>query len=184
MRVPEFYLAALLIVVIGSILFRRRSKSIDYSTTSSKAFNKSRRLSISACNSLMRHGEQRFFRLLNEALPGYHIFPQVSFNALITHAPHIYGNYVNSVRRKFHHKFVDFVVCELATMKVFAVVEYDGSGHDKKNDAYRDGMLQSVGYRVERFSESDTLNSIQARLGLAAPATPPRPRDANWTDSI
>jgi Protein of unknown function (DUF2726) len=168
----EFYVAFFLIVVISFIFLWRRSKSVsggNSTTRPNNAFSEPRKLSISACHSIMRYGEQRFFRRLSEALPEYHIFPQVSFNVLITHAPHIYGTYINSVRQKFHHKFVDFVVCERATMKVFAVVEYDGSGHNNKNDAYRDEMLQSVGYRVERFSESDTLNSIQVRFGLNAP---------------
>jgi hypothetical protein len=166
-------IAFLLITAISSIFLWKRSRHIPRKNSlavSNNDFSKSRRLSIAACSSIMRYGEQRFFRLLGEALPEHYVFPQVSFNALITHAPHIYGTYVNSVRQKFHHKFIDFVVCERATLKVFCVVEYDGSGHNKKNDAYRDGMLQSVGYRVERFSEYDTLNSIRARFGLETSA--------------
>ncbi len=162
----------LFIVVVILILILLKSKKVvekDFSDVSKNIRNKPKRSSIVSCDSIMRSGELRFFRLLGEALPGYHIFPQVSFNVLITHAPHIYGSYVNTVRRKFHHKFVDFVICDRATMKFIAVVEYDGSGHNKKNDAYRDEMLRSVGYRVERFSGTDTLDSIRTRFGLEIP---------------
>ena len=39
-----------------------------------------------ACRKILNNGEKYFFRILTEALPDCYVFPQVSFNALITHA--------------------------------------------------------------------------------------------------
>lgn len=159
----------LVVAVMFGLAYFLKSLGRQRPSAYGKPSNRSGKLSITACDSIMRRGEQKLFGFLSEAFPNHHIFPQVSFSALITHAPHIYGSYVVTVRRKFHHKFVDFVICDKATMKVFAVVEFDGSGHDKRHDNYRDGMLQSVGYRVERFNQRDTLESVKARFGLDAP---------------
>ena len=71
---------------------------------------------------------------------------------------------MNAVRRKFHHKYVDFVICDGKTLEVLIVVEFDGSGHDSRSDAYRDGMLVQAGYRVERFTQTDTIESIRERV--------------------
>lgn len=157
------------LIVLIKALFSVRTKPRGYSRPQrdDRAYTASRskpkRPSI-VTRQLMGKGEQRLFRMLNEALPDHFIFPQVSFNALLTHAPHIWGdNYRNAVRRKFHHKYVDFVVCD-RVFEVVAVVEYDGSGHDGRADAYRDGMLTDAGYRVERFTQTDTPDMIRQRL--------------------
>lgn len=159
----------LAVVVMFGLAYLLKSLSRPRPSAPTGHTGRSGKLTIAACDSIMRRGEQRLFGFLTEAFPNHHIFPQVSFSALVTHAPHIYGSYVVTVRRKFHHKFVDFVICDKAAMKVLAVVEFDGSGHDKRHDNYRDGMLQSVGYRVERFNQRDTLESVKARFGVDAP---------------
>ena len=117
---------------------------------------------------LMRRGEQQCFRLLCEALPDYHVCPQVSFNALVTHSDHVFGTYINKVRSRFNWRYVDFVICERTSLDVFAIVEFDGTGHDPKDDAERDAMLVAAGYRVERFTQ-DTLDSIKARFADLVP---------------
>lgn len=165
----QFMEAILPVIVVLGLVYFIKSVGKKRPATTDKPFKHSGKLSIVACDSIMRRGEQQMFALLSAALPDHHVFPQVAFSALITHAPHIYGSYVLAVRRKFHHKFVDFVICDKATMKVFAIVEFDGSGHNSKHDGYRDDMLQSVGYRVERFNQRDTLDSVKARFGLVPP---------------
>lgn len=116
---------------------------------------------------IMGQGEQRFFRLLNECLPDHYIFPQMSLNALLQQAPHIFGSeYITNVRRQFHHKYVDFVVCSKQDMKVVYIIEYDGEGHDSKDDDMRDEMLAAADYRVVRFHPSDDADSVKERLGV------------------
>ncbi len=116
---------------------------------------------------LLNLSEQRFFRLLSEILTDCHIFPQVSFNALMTHASWISRPYWQQmVRSKFNAKYVDFVACKKLDLSVLAVIEYDGLGHRSTADSERDSLLTGVGYRVERFTHHDTPHSIRLRFGL------------------
>lgn len=116
---------------------------------------------------ILNSSEQNFFRHLCEILTDCHVFPQVSFNALITHASWISRpHWQQLVRSKFNVKYVDFVACNKTDLKVLAVIEYDGRGHQSKRDHERDSLLTGVGYRVERFTHHDTPHSIRIRFGL------------------
>ncbi len=118
-----------------------------------------------ACRKILNTGEKYFFRVLTKALPEYYVFPQVSFNALITHAHWItVTRWERFVRFAFNRKYVDFVLCRKSDFEVIAIVEYDGSGHINHNDKRRDEMLTSVGYQVERFTFGDTVDSVRARF--------------------
>ena len=114
---------------------------------------------------LINNSEKRFFQILCEAMPDCHVFPQVSFNALVTHAPWIrYLHWERFVRRSFNAKYVDFVVCRKSDFGVVAVVEFDGSGHVNHDDERRDELLKSVGYQIQRFTDHDTLDSVKTRF--------------------
>jgi hypothetical protein len=118
---------------------------------------------------LLNESEKRFYGILANAFPGHYIFPQVSFNALVTHAPWISKLYWrNIVRGQFNTKYVDFVVCRGSDFETVAVVEYDGQGHFSGDDERRDEMLRSVGYRVERFTAGDTIDSVRMRIDGSA----------------
>lgn len=118
-----------------------------------------------ASRRLLNESEKDFFRKLSEALPYYYIFPQVSFNALVTHAHWISSlRWQRFVRRKFNTKYVDFVLCKKSDFEAVAIVEYDGRGHNDDDDERRDEMLKITGYRIERFTGEDTINSIKARF--------------------
>ena len=118
-----------------------------------------------ACRKILNKGEKYFFRVLTKARPDCYVFPQVSFNALITHPPWITTTrWERFVRFAFNRKYVDFVLCRKTDFEVVAVVEYDGSGHIDHGDKRRDEMLTSVGYQVERFIFGDTVDSVRARF--------------------
>lgn len=113
----------------------------------------------------MNQSEKFFFQILSEALPQYCIFPQVSFNALITHASHVDNlSWKYAIRSKFNTKYVDFVLCSKSDFEVIAIAEYDGGGHRNHADMQRDSMLESVGYRVERFTQQDTIDTVRTRF--------------------
>jgi hypothetical protein len=118
-----------------------------------------------ACRKILNTGEKYFFRVLTKALPEYYVFPQVSFNALKTHAHWItVTRWERFVRFAFNRKYVDLALCRKSDFEVIAIVEYDGSGHINHNDKRRDEMLTSVGYQVERFTFGDTVDSVRARF--------------------
>jgi hypothetical protein len=114
---------------------------------------------------LVNNSEKRFFQILCEAMPDCHVFPQVSFNALVTHVPWItHLHWERFVRRSFNSKYVDFVLCRKSDFGVVAVVEFDGSGHVNHDDERRDELLKSVGYQIQRFTDYDTLDSVKSRF--------------------
>lgn len=114
---------------------------------------------------LLNESEKDFFRKLSEALPSLYIFPQVSFNALVTHAHWISSlRWKHIVRGKFNTKYVDFVLCKMPDFEVIAIVEYDGRGHNNGDDERRDELLKSTGYRIERFTDEDRIDSIKTRF--------------------
>ena len=123
--------------------------------------------------------ERGFFKTLKEALTNHHILAQVSFNALLTHAPHLWGEVKSRVRGQFNRNFVDFVVCDPVTLEVMAIVEYDGSGHRYDKDARRDAMLEKAGYRVERFGVGYTLDSVRNVMGSFLNTQAPI-RESRW----
>ncbi len=116
---------------------------------------------------IVNESEARLLAILTGLFPDYYVFPQVSFNALITHAPHIANiGWRNAVRSKFNSKSVDFVLCKKDNFEVVAIIEYDGQGHNYEDDAIRDDMLKTAGYRVERFDANYTIENIKNRFQL------------------
>jgi hypothetical protein len=167
------YIAALLLLHIAflSLKTRREVTRFPYGKRESylrlvkkKSFSPTDKSNFASKN-LLNNSEKQFFQVLTEALPDYYIFPQVSFNALITHASWISKTYwKRSVRMNFNTKYVDFVLCRKSDFGVVAIVEYDGKGHRNHNDEQRDKLLNSVGYRIERFVDGATIEFIRTRF--------------------
>ena len=104
---------------------------------------------------ILTEHEKGFFPCLLDALPQYHIFPQVSLDAVMEPAAGLSNGATCSLRNSFSQKHPDFVICEKGSLKVVAVVELDDSWHDAEKDAQRDKMLDAVNYPVLRFSDKD-----------------------------
>ena len=68
------------------------------------------------------------------------------------------------MRRQFNTKYVDFVLCRKSDFEVFAIVEYDGSGHKSHNDKQRDLLFARTGYRIERFTDGVTIDFVKTRF--------------------
>ena len=67
---------------------------------------------------------------------------------------------------RYSQKIVDFVVVDLETAEVAAVVELDDRSHDTEKDAARDALMACGGYDVVRISVNERLDarSLRARL--------------------
>jgi Protein of unknown function (DUF2726) len=100
---------------------------------------------------LLTANEVEFFHRLQRALPGFHVFPQVSFGALLTDDGQLSRNAQWAVRAKFDRKIADFVICERGTLRVVAVVELDDRTHDAQADRQRDAITKAVGYQTIRY---------------------------------
>jgi hypothetical protein len=101
--------------------------------------------------SLLTANEAEFFNRLQRALPGFHVFPQVSFGAFLTDDGQLSRNAQWAVRAKFDRKIADFVICERGTLKIVAVVELDDRTHDAKVDRQRDAITKAAGYQTIRY---------------------------------
>ncbi|MDD2325005.1 MAG: DUF2726 domain-containing protein [Alphaproteobacteria bacterium] len=99
--------------------------------------------------------EKGFFPCLLDALPQYHVFPQVSLDAVMQPVAGLSNGAACSLRNSFSQKHPDFVICEKGSLKVVAIVELDDSWHDAKKDSERDIMLGAVKYPVLRFTDKD-----------------------------
>ena len=97
---------------------------------------------------LLTGNEAEFFYRLQRALPGFHVFPQVSFAAFLTDDGQLSRNAQWAVRARFDRKIADFVVCERGTLKVVALVELDDRLHDAKADRQRDVITKAAGYQT------------------------------------
>lgn len=103
---------------------------------------------------ILSANEKEFFYRLSRALPQYHIFPQVSFSALITVGGRLSERQRFDLRRKFGWKYADYVICEPKTLFVVAVIELDDRTHRASADRQRDATLAAAGYRTLRFQST------------------------------
>jgi hypothetical protein len=97
---------------------------------------------------ILTANEKEFFYRLLRALPGYHIFPRVSFSAIVTLDHTLSRKQRFSLRRRFAWKYADFVVCERGTLRILAIIELDDRSHDRQRDA----IIAAAGYQTLRFS--------------------------------
>jgi Protein of unknown function (DUF2726) len=100
---------------------------------------------------LLTSNETEFFQRLQRALPSYHVFPQVSFAALLTDDGRLSAKARWSVRAKFDRKIADFVICERGSLKVVALIELDDRTHSSSSDRKRDAITKAAGYQTIRF---------------------------------
>lgn len=92
--------------------------------------------------------EREFYHRLRRALPDCHVFPQVSFDALLKSVP---CGEQGSLPNQYCQKYAGFVICHPDTFDVVAIVELDDRTYVKEEDRKRDALLRSAGYRIERF---------------------------------
>jgi hypothetical protein len=126
---------ALLALLAAAFLFRRSQKSW---------------LSHIQRKPLLTANETEFLYRLRRALPGHHVFPQVSFAAFITDDGKLSANARWSVRAKFDRKIADYVICD-RNLAVLALVELDDRTHVASADRQRDALTRAAGYQTLRF---------------------------------
>ena len=134
---------------------------------------------------LMTENEKAFFRTLQRALPGHHVFPQVSFGAFLT----VDGNLTQqkrwAVRSRFDRKMADFVVCDRETCDIVALVELDDRTHSAARDRKRDELTKAAGYQTIRFhskqkpTESEIAALFKHSASLAVSKQPEAQRRAS-----
>ncbi|WP_338562638.1 DUF2726 domain-containing protein [Acinetobacter sp. KS-LM10] len=99
--------------------------------------------------------ESKMFFRLKEAFPQHHVLAQVAFSALIT-------NSNLKIRARFNRKVTDFVLLD-KRLNVVMIIELDDPSHIGKEvvDAQRDAMLYEAGYRVKRYIEIPTVETLK-----------------------
>jgi very-short-patch-repair endonuclease len=99
----------------------------------------------------MTENEKAFFRTLQRALPGHHVFPQVSFAAFLTVDGKLTQQKRWAVRSRFDRKIADFVVCDRSTLEILAIIELDDRTHSSAADRKRDELTKAAAYQTIRF---------------------------------
>jgi hypothetical protein len=100
---------------------------------------------------LLTANEAEFFHRLQRALPGFQVFPQVSFAAFLTDDGTLSRKPQWAIRAKFDRKIADFVICDRQTLRVVAVVELDDRTHSAQADRQRDAITKAAGYHTIRY---------------------------------
>lgn len=115
---------------------------------------------------ILTPNEFEFFGRLVQALPDYHIFPQVALGALLqpTVNPSDKKGYYK-IRGTFAQKIADFVVCN-KELKVIAIIELDDKTHNQDKDGKRDAMLAQANYKVIRWNSKSkpTVDEIRQKF--------------------
>lgn len=109
---------------------------------------------------LLTQREEAMYNRLTTSLPDSKILAQVSFGALLSAKS-------RATRNSFDRKIADFVVCD-KSLQVQAVIELDDDSHKKKTeeDAARDTLLTSAGYRVIRYANIPDIDQLQRDFPL------------------
>ncbi|MBN8591789.1 MAG: endonuclease domain-containing protein [Anaerolineae bacterium] len=83
------------------------------------------------------------------------------------------GRRVGGMRIRRQYAIAGFIV-DFVCLERFLIIEVDGSIHDlpdqQERDALRQAYLESLGYRVLRFTNSDVLGSVDAVLEVIGAA--------------
>jgi hypothetical protein len=111
---------------------------------------------------LMTDNEFDFFNRLNQALPDYHVFPQVSMGAILQgDGPNKFAS-----RGTFAQKIIDYVIYN-KQKRIIAIVELDDKTHDQDKDEKRDAMLIQAGYRIVRYNSKNkpSIEEIKKDIG-------------------
>ena len=115
---------------------------------------------------LLTPTEVRFWRLLVAAVPDHAVFSQVAMGAMLKPVSGLSRSDWWSNYGRYSQKIVDFVVVDLQTAEVAAVVELDDRSHNADNDAARDALMACGGYDVVRISVNDRFDARSLRAQL------------------
>ena len=115
---------------------------------------------------LLTPTEVRFWRLLVAAVPDYAVFSQVAMGAMLKPVSGLSRSDWWSNYGRYSQKIVDFVVVDLQTAEVAAVVELDDRSHNAEKDAARDGLMACGGYDVVRISVNERFDARSLRTRL------------------
>lgn len=83
------------------------------------------------------------------------------------------GRRLGGMRFRRQHAIAGYIV-DFVCLECFLIIEVDGSIHDlpdqQERDALRQAHLESLGYRVLRFTNGDVMGSVDAVLEVIGAA--------------
>lgn len=116
--------------------------------------------------SLLTETEQRFYKILKEAIPEYPIYIQVPLSQMMRVK---YGYDRHNWNNRVNRMSVDFVVCDHHT-HIIAAIELDDPSHDNEkrqaDDAKKDKALGSANIKVIRYRVENMPNLSKIRLDV------------------
>ena len=149
----DMRLVGILVFVIGLVLL-------------SRYVSREKREDAPACRympkaSLMTESEMEFFKQLQRvARDKYVVFPQTHLSALLDHK--VKGQNWHAAFRHINGKSVDYVLCDITTLKPVYAVELDDSTHDRVDRMDRDTEVERIFLQAKiplvRFTHYKTLS--------------------------
>jgi hypothetical protein len=119
---------------------------------------------------LLSSNELEFIARLESAAPELRFHAQVSMGAVLDPAvPRSNGKAYMSIRGMFAQKIIDFVAQDKKSGDIVAIIELDDRTHNEAQDAKRDAMLTSAGYRTIRWNSKNKPDVVAIREALFPP---------------
>ena len=122
---------------------------------------------------LLTDNELEFLCRLESAVPELRFHAQVSMGAILNPDLARDDRRYLPTRGRFSQKIVDFVAQSRKDGSIVALIELDDRTHNRANDAKRDAMLASAGYRIIRWHSNAKPGSIIIRKELMPEQKPP-----------
>lgn len=118
---------------------------------------------------LMTPAERRVMGYIEQVLPQARVHAQVSMGAIMQPSRGLGAREATIARNRFSSKRLDFVAEHRVSGEIIAIIELDDRTHNRRNDAWRDRLTASAGYRTIRLpaGERQTLETVHRHI-LAA----------------
>lgn len=150
-------LISAVILLVGYVIYRTL-----FSSVSERVIRKQTIYKYKAKECLMTQSEIEFFKILTSITKDrYYVFPQVHLSAILEHK--IAGQ---NWRNSFSHingKSVDYVLCDMASLKPIYAIELDDKSHEAQSRMKRDREVErifaSTSIPLVRFKDYKSLTS-------------------------
>ena len=145
------------LTVVFRVIFINRNKQSTFPKTN--VYNKT--YSYTSKYSLMTSTEAEFYKKLYMIVKDrYFIFPQVHLSAIADHK--VKGQNWKGAFSHINGKSVDYVLCDIKTMRPIYAIELDDYSHDLGERKYRDNeverIFRQIGIPLVRFRDTRSLS--------------------------
>lgn len=114
---------------------------------------------------LMTENKREFYGRLLTALPEYHVYPQVGFQAIVQPNSRRFANSYFREQALLKENHCDFLVCDKETLWVVAIISLDDPKSQKKTSAI-ETLLASTDYQSLHFCANNKPSILEIKAAF------------------